>query len=110
MKTIQSDSFNTIEIRVGTIIQAELFAEARKPAYKLKIDFGELGYRNSSAQITKRYKPHELIGKKIVAVVNLPPKQIAGFTSECLVLGAVYNDDVILLTTDTLVANGLRIQ
>ncbi len=103
--------FQEVQMRVGTIIIAENFPEAKQPAYKLQIDFGpELGIKKSSAQITKRYKKEELIGKQIIAVVNFPPKQIANFMSECLVLGAVDADgDVILLQPEANAANGLRI-
>ena len=101
--------FMKVDIRVGTIVSAEVFKEARKPAYKLVIDFGSLGIRKSSAQITRLYAPEELIGKQVVAVVNFPPKQIATIRSECLVLGAVNGDEVTLLSADKPVANGLRI-
>lgn len=106
---ISWDDFSKIEMRVGTVVKAEEFPEAKKPAYKLKIDFGELGMRKSSAQITNLYKLEELPGKKIVAVVNFPPKQIANFMSECLVLGAVDGDDISLLSVDKNAKNGLRI-
>lgn len=103
--------FEAVEMRTGTIIEAHDFPEARKPAYQLTIDFGsEIGTRKSSAQITKRYKKEELIGKQIVAVVNFPKKQIGKFMSECLVLGSVAQDsDIVLLTSDMKVENGLRI-
>jgi len=101
--------FMKVEMRVGTIIKAAPFAKARKPAYILTIDFGELGLRKSSAQITTRYKPDELIGQQIVAVINFPPKQIANIMSECLVLGVVDGDDVTLLAPNKPVPNGLRI-
>ena len=92
-----SDLIN-LDIRVGTIIQAEVFAEANPPAYKLKIDFGDYGVKQSSAQLTRRYDEKSLTGRKIVAALGLPPKFIAGFKSECLVLGAVDGlGDVILL-------------
>jgi len=96
-------------MRVGTIIKAEEFPEAKKPAYKLEIDFGEFGTRKSSAQITNLYKLEDLPGKKIVAVMNFPPKQIANFMSECLVLGAVSGDKISLLGVDKTAKNGLRI-
>lgn len=102
--------FEKIDMRVGTIIEAYDFPKAKKPAYQLKIDFGELGIKKSSAQITKHYTKEELIGKQIMAVVNFPPKQIANFMSECLVMG-VYdeNNDVVLLSTDKNVINGGKI-
>jgi len=98
------------DIRTGTIVSAHPFPNARKPAYQLAIDFGALGIKRSSAQITVHYSPEELIGKQVVAVINFPVKQIANFFSECLVLGAVQTDEsVILLQPDKQVANGLRI-
>ena len=102
--------FEKIEMRIGTILEVKDFPEARKPAYQLVIDFGvEIGIKKSSAQITMRYKKEDLIGKQIVAVVNFPKKQIGTFMSECLVLGAVNNEDIVLLTSDIKVENGLRI-
>ncbi len=104
------EDFEKIEIRVGTIIEANDFPEARKPAYQLTIDFGsEIGVKKSSAQITKRYSKQELIEKQIIGVVNFPTKQIGNFMSECLVLGIVNGDDIILLTSDKTVENGLKI-
>jgi tRNA-binding protein len=102
--------FEKIDMRVGTIINAQHFEKARKPAYILEIDFGPLGIKQSSAQITAHYNIEELIGKQIIAVVNFPPKQIANFLSECLVMG-VYesNGDVVLLGTEKAVENGLKI-
>ena len=103
--------FEKVEMRVGTIVDANDFPEARKPAYQLTIDFGsEIGIRKSSAQITKRYQKEDLIGKQVVAVVNFPRKQIGPFMSECLVLGSVGEEnDIVLLTSDVPVENGLRI-
>jgi len=106
---INWNDFSKIEMRVGTIISAEIFKEAKKPAYKITIDFGDFGIKKTSAQITKRYFPDDIIGKQVIAVVNFPPKQIANIQSECLILGAVNEDEVILLTTDKSVNNGLRI-
>jgi tRNA-binding protein len=103
--------FEKVEMRVGTIMAVADFPEARKPAYQLTIDFGhEVGTKKSSAQITKRYKKEDLIGKQIIAVVNFPKKQIGKFHSECLVLGSVGDEnDIVLLTSDKEVPNGLRI-
>lgn len=106
---INWEDFAKIEIRVGTIIHAETFKEAKNPAYKIKVDFGDFGIRKTSAQVTKLYNTDELIGKQVVAVVNFPPKQIANMQSECLILGAVNADEVTLLSTDKKVKNGLRI-
>jgi tRNA-binding protein len=102
--------FEKVEMRVGTILDAKDFPEAKKPAYQLIIDFGEeIGIKKSSAQITKRYSKEDLIGKQIIAVVNFPKKQIGKFNSECLVLGSVNGEDIVLLTSDLKVENGLRI-
>ncbi len=107
---ITYEDFLKPEIRTGTILTAQPFPAARKPAFQLTIDFGPLGIKRSSAQITAHYSMEELVGKQIVAVVNFPVKQIANFFSECLVLGVVQSDDtVILLQPDKPVANGLRI-
>lgn len=105
------DEFEKTEMRVGTIVDANDFPAARKPAYQLTIDFGpEIGMRKSSAQITKRYTKDELLNRQIVAVVNFPKKQIGTFMSECLVLGSVGSDnDIVLLSPDFKVENGLRI-
>lgn len=108
---INWSDFEKIDIRVGTIIQAGVFAEVRNPAYKLLIDFGEeLGIKKSSAQITRLYQPEELLNKQVIAVVNFPVKQIANFFSECLVLGVLGADkEVTLLTPDKPVKNGQKI-
>ena len=105
------NDFEKVEMRVGTIIEVNDFPKAKKSAYQLTIDFGvELGIKKSSAQITKRYTKEDLIGKQIIAVVNFPKKQIADFMSECLVLGSVGEvNDIVLLTSDIPVENGLRI-
>ena len=102
--------FEKINIQTGQIVEVNDFPKARKPAYQLKIDFGSLGIKQSSAQITKHYTKEQLLGQQVVAVVNFPPKQIANFISECLVLG-VYdeNNDVILLKPERLIANGSKI-
>lgn len=111
MKTLSWDEFERVDMRVGTIIEVNDFPEARKPAFQLTIDFGsELGIKKSSAQITKRYSKDDLINKQIIAVINFPKKQIGKFMSECLVLGSVGEDnDIVLLTSDMKVVNGLRI-
>ncbi|MCB0464164.1 MAG: tRNA-binding protein [Aequorivita sp.] len=102
--------FEKVEMRVGTVIEVNDFPEARNPSYQLLVDFGkEIGQRKTSAQITSLYSKEELIGKKVIAVVNFPKKQIANFMSECLVLGAVEGKNVTLLTPDKEVQNGLRI-
>jgi len=110
MTTIQWPDFEKIDIRAGTILEVNDFPKAKKSAWQLTIDFGELGIKKSSAQITDLYEKQSLIGKQVIAVVNFPPKQIANFLSECLVLG-VYSDkkEVVLLTPDKKVNNGWKI-
>jgi len=109
-KTITFNDFLKVDMRIGKIIDVKDFPEAQKPAYKLLIDFGKLGVKKSSAQITRRYSKEQLLGRQVVAVVNFPPKQIANFVSEVLVLGAVAkNNDVILLKPDEDVGLGDRI-
>ena len=101
------EDFRKLDIRVGEIIQAEIFAKAKKPAYKLWIDFGaEIGIKKSSAQITECYKMGELIGRQVLAVVNFPPKQIADFTSEVLVLGTYSKQGVVLIQPEKPVEKG----
>ncbi len=106
---VSVENFTNLDIRVGTIIEATDFLEAKRKAYKLKIDFGSLGIKNSSAQITELYSLEDLIGKQILAVVNFPPKQIANFLSEVLVLGVYYDKGVVLITPDTKVNNGEKL-
>ena len=108
--TITWDDFEKIDIRAGTVVEVSDFPKARKPAWKLKIDFGEFGIKQSSAQITKFYSKESLLHSQVIAVVNFPPKQIADYSSECLVLG-VYTDqkDVVLLQPERAVENGWRI-
>jgi len=105
------DDFLALDIRVGTVLRAEPFPEARKPSIKLAIDFGdELGVKRSSAQLTVRYRPDQLVGRQVLAVVNFPTRRIAGFSSEVLVLGAMpTHDDVVLLCVDERVADGTRV-
>jgi tRNA-binding protein len=107
---IQFDDFLKVDVRVGTIIEADVFPEARKPAYKLKIDFGdEIGLKRSSAQITVHYQPDELIGLQVGGVVNFPPRQIGPFMSEVLTLGfADERGDIVLLQPERSVPNGAR--
>jgi len=108
--TIDWAAFESVDMRVGVVVDAQPFPEARKPALKLWIDFGELGVKRSSAQITESYTPRELMGRRVVAVVNFPPKQIGPFVSEVLVLGA-YGErgEVILLRPDFDVSPGAKI-
>lgn len=101
------DDFLKLDIRVGTILEAKPFGKARKPAYQLKVDLGdEIGVKRSSAQITDRYTPEDLVGKQVMAVVNFPPRQIADFMSEVLVLGTYSEGGVILITPDQSAKNG----
>ncbi len=110
MNTITWQDFEKVEVRVGTVLTAARFPEARKPSYKMTIDFGPLGVKQSSAQITKRYDPKDLVGRQVLAVTNFEPRRIAGLKSEVLVLGAVPGEgDVVLLNVDEKVPNGTRI-
>lgn len=111
MNTIDWPDFQKLDIRVGTIIEAKAFPEARRPAYKLAVDFGpDIGIKKSSAQITDLYQTKELIGKQVVAVVNFPPKQIGPIMSECLVTGFHLPDgSVVLSTVDKAVPNGTKL-
>ena len=106
---INLEDFNKIDIRVGTIVDASINKGARHPAYKLKIDFGPLGIKKSSAQITDLYKPEDLINRQVIAVMNFKPIHISEVTSEVLVLGVVTNKGVVLLNLDKKVENGAKI-
>src|SRR5690349_9242195 len=110
MSTIQWEDFEKVDMRVGTVLEVQEFPKARRPAYQLTIDFGGLGLKKSSAQVTDLYDLQQLVGRQVIAVVNFPPKQIANFFSECLVLG-VYTDkkEVVLLQPERTVANGWKI-
>ena len=110
MQEVTWSEFEKVELRVGTIIEVQDFPEARKPAYKLHIDFGELGVKKSSAQITKHYTREDLLGKQVVCVINFPPKQIGPFISECLTTGfADEHGDVVLTQPERHVPNGSKI-
>ncbi len=110
MEEINWNDFEKVELRVGTILEACEFPEARKPAFKLKIDFGELGVKMSSAQITKHNTTENLVGRQIIAVVNFPKKQIGKFMSECLVTGfADVNGDIVLASVEKIVPNGSKL-
>ena len=110
MQELSWEEFEKVDMRVGTVLEVNDFPKARKPAYQLQIDFGALGIKKSSAQIVNLYSKEELVGKQIIAVVNFPPKQIANFISECLVLG-IYNEnnEVVLLSPDKKTENGCKV-
>ena len=103
------EDFSKIDIRIGTIVAVEDFPKARKPAYRLKIDFGKMGVKRSSAQITTLYSKEDLLKRQVVAIVNFAPKQVANFTSECLVLGIQDGEEVVLLHTLEKVYNGAKV-
>lgn len=104
---ITFDDFAKVDIRVGEIVKAEVFEKARRPAYKLLVDFGEeIGIKKSSAQVTELYKIEDLVGKQVLAVINFPPRQIADFMSEVLVLGTYSKDGVVLIQPERAVENG----
>jgi len=110
MEEISYDDFHKVDIRAGRVLRAEIFEKARKPAIKLWIDFGPLGEKKTSAQITKLYQPEDLPGRLVLAVVNFPPRQIADFMSEVLVLGVMEDDEtVVLLQPDHQVTPGQRV-
>ena len=106
---INFDDFSKIDIRIGTIIKVTDFPKAKKPAYQMEIDFGTLGIKKSSAQITKLYSKEDLLNKQVTAIINFKPKQIANFISECLVLGVVNSDKVTLLQPSSSIKNGTQI-
>ncbi|WP_299101476.1 tRNA-binding protein [uncultured Winogradskyella sp.] len=105
-KIITYEDFTKVDLRIGTIVEIKDFPEAHRPAYQLSIDFGALGVKKSSAQITSLYTKEDLLNRQVVAVVNFPKKQIAKFMSECLVVGAVKENDVFLLHPENKVKNG----
>ncbi len=106
---ISFEDFSKVDIRIGTIVEVNDFPKARKPAYQLIIDFGALGVKKSSAQLTALYSREDLLQKQVMAVVNFKPKQIANFTSECLVLGIQDGEEVVLLQTPEKVNNGAQV-
>lgn len=109
MTMIDFSTFEKIDLRVGTVLSVSDFPEAHKPAYQLKIDFGPLGILQSSAQITARYTKKTLVGKQVIAVVNIGTRQIANFLSQCLVLGATQDNEVVLLAPEKPLPNGQQI-
>jgi tRNA-binding protein len=110
MENLLFNNFLSLDIRVGTVMEVKIFEKARKPAYQVWIDFGDVGIKKSSAQITDLYSPEDLIGKQVIAVVNFPARQIADFMSECLILGIPDEEGkVVLLQAERKVSNGLKI-
>lgn len=106
---IEWEDFEKLDIRTGTVVDAIPFENANKPAYKIYIDFGDFGLRKTSAQVTERYDAGDIVGNQVICIINLPPKQIADFTSECLILGVYTEDGVVLLSTEQKTNNGLPI-
>lgn len=107
---IPYETFEKVDMRSGTVVKVELFPRATKPAFKIWVDFGELGVKKTSAQVTARYTPESLLNKQVVGCVNLIPKNVAGFTSEFLLVGvAAENDEICLLSFDCTVPNGKRV-
>ena len=110
MNSLTWEQFEKVEMRVGTILSAEIFQEVRNTAYKITIDFGELGIKKTSAQITTLYTIEDLLHKQVVAVINFPPKQIANMMSECLLLGAIGEQkEVVIIQPERKIKNGQRI-
>jgi tRNA-binding protein len=109
LPAITPEQFFACDLRAGTIIACELNAKARKPSYKLTIDFGPLGTKTSSAQLTGLYAPEQLLGRQVIAVMNFPPRNVAGVESQCLVLGVDTPDGVALLALERVVENGSRV-
>ena len=103
------EDFFDLDLRIGTIIKIDDFPEARKKAYKLILDFGSLGFYTSSAQITEKYSKEELVGKQIVSIINLGYKRIAGFKSQCLVLGLIYLGGIVLISPENSISNGTEV-
>jgi len=108
-KIISFDNFSKVDIRIGTIIKVDNFEKARKPAYQITINFGEIGAKKTSAQITALYTKDELLNKQVLAVINFKPKQIANFMSECLILGIQKGYEVILLKSKYTIKNGMKV-
>lgn len=106
---ITFEDFLKLDMRIGTIIEVNEFPKARKPAYQLKIDFGSLGIKKSSAQITNLYSKEELLNKQVISVINFKPRQIANFMSECLVLGVYKDNNVVLLQASETIKNGTQV-
>lgn len=106
---ISFEDFSKIDLRIGTIVEIDDFPKARNPSFRVKIDFGALGLKNSSAQITTLYAKEDLLNRQVIAVINFNPKQIANFMSECLILGIQNNDEVVLLKSSEKIINGTKV-